>query len=77
MTQCSHTLMKAVNGARRNINGGARVKVSSTNGSDPAAMMGLFGHLKWWTLDRVKEEKKKGFWARLGEELNGVLEVED
>ena len=76
MTQCSHVLMRAVNGARKQVNGGAKVKVATTDAGDPSAMMRVMGQLKWWSLGRVKEEKKKGFWAKLGEELNSVLEVE-
>lgn len=63
-------MAKAIDATRLRINNGAKIKRSVTNADDPAAMMGLFGQLKWWSLGKRPNngrpaEKKKGFLSNL------------
>jgi hypothetical protein len=73
LNQSRDLLAKAIDGARMNINNGAKIKRSWTNGEDPRAMMALMGQLKWWSLGRiespVKHQKKRSLFSNL---LEGV-----
>lgn len=65
--------IQAIDTVRTNINDGAKVKRSVTNGDDPSALMELFGQLQWWHLgkrvsptnDKKQPEKKQGTFRQL------------
>lgn len=84
LNQSRDMLAKAIDGARANINNGAKIKRSWTNGDDPRQMMALMGNLKWWSLGRVetpvKHPKKKSLFSNLiegvGKEIRSLYEDE-
>ena len=77
LKHATDTILYQVEQTRRKMNNGASFRVSSTDAHDTSKMMALMGQLKWWSLDREKPPPaRKGFWAKLGEELGSILNEE-
>ncbi len=77
LKHATDTILYQVEQTRRKMNNGASFRVSSTDAHDTSKMMALMGQLKWWSLDREKPAPaRKGFWAKLGEELGSILNEE-
>ena len=77
LKHATDTILYQVEQTRRKMNNGASFRVSSTDAHDTSKMMALMGQLKWWSLDREKPMPvRKGFWAKLGEELGSILNEE-
>jgi len=75
LRNATDTILHELQQTRKKVNGGSSFRVSTTNPRNPSAMMELMGNLKWWSLDREKEPSpRRGFWQRLGDELNGIFE---
>jgi hypothetical protein len=84
MKNARYHLNKAIAEVTSHINDGTEISRSITNADDPKEMKALFGNLQWWTISGEwnhesftdKAQRRKGFWAHLGEEVRkGTEEI--
>lgn len=70
-------LTNALDRTRKELDGnGARVRLSWGNGNSSQEIERLIGQIKLWMLNEEKEKTRKGFWAKLGDELGSILTEE-
>lgn len=75
LKQAEGHLTNSLDKVRKELNGnGARVRLSWGNGNSGQEIERLIGQIKLWMLNEEKMNPRKGFWARLGDELNGILD---
>lgn len=68
-------LTNSLDKVRKELDGnGARIRLSWGNGNSNQEVERVIGQLKLWMLNEEKEKPRRGFWSRLGDELNGLLD---
>lgn len=80
MTDLKHAegvIRTTLDKGRKQLEGnGSRVRLSWGNGNSNQEVERVIGQLKLWMLNEEQSRPRKGFWAKLGDELSGLLDEE-